>query len=97
MSITDTGTGIPADKLDRIFLPFVTTKTKGTGLGLSVVQKIVENHGGRTEVSSEVGTGTVFKIMLPLSGVPVSMAGEIDQTLERRISGELRSSEKRTD
>ena len=92
MSITDTGSGIPRDKLDRIFLPFVTTKTKGTGLGLSVVQKIVENHGGRIEVSSEVDKGSTFTMLLPLHGGPTPMAVEVDQTLERRISGELRSS-----
>lgn len=93
MSVSDTGTGIPSDKLDRIFLPFVTTKTKGTGLGLSVVQKIVENHGGRIDVTSEVGKGTTFTIILQQHGIPANITGEIDQTLERRISGELRSSE----
>ena len=93
MSVTDTGSGIPKDKLERIFLPFVTTKTKGTGLGLSVVQKIVENHGGRIEVSSEVDKGATFTILLPLHGGSAAMAGEIDQTLERRISGKLRNSE----
>lgn len=90
LSVTDTGTGIPADKLDRIFLPFVTTKTKGTGLGLSVVQKIVENHGGRIDVRSEVGKGTTFTIILQQHGIPATITGEIDQTLERRISGKLR-------
>ena len=94
MSVTDTGIGIPKEKLDRIFLPFVTTKTKGTGLGLSVVQKIVENHGGKIELTSEVDKGSTFKIVLPLHGSAAAMAREIDQTLERRTSGELRSSEK---
>jgi two-component system sensor histidine kinase AtoS len=92
MSITDTGIGIPEEKLDRIFLPFFTTKTKGTGLGLSVVRKIVENHGGRIEVNSEVGTGTTFTITLNQNGVPTTLAGEVDQTMERRVSGELKSS-----
>ena len=94
MSITDTGIGIPEDKLDRIFLPFFTTKTKGTGLGLSVVRKIVENHGGRIEVTSEAGVGTTFTIVLLQSGVPAALAGDVDQTMERRISGELKSSNK---
>lgn len=62
LSVSDTGTGIAPDKLDRIFLPFVTTKTKGTGLGLSVVQKIVENHGGHIEVQSALGEGTTFRV-----------------------------------
>jgi len=90
MSVTDTGSGIAKDNLDRIFQPFVTTKTKGTGLGLSVVQKIVENHGGRIEVTSEVGKGATFTVFLPQSGIPASMTSEVDQTLERRVSGELR-------
>lgn len=93
IAITDNGTGIAPDKLDRIFLPFVTTKTKGTGLGLSVVQKIVENHGGRIEVASEVGRGTTFTILLQQFGVPATLPGEVDQSLERRVSGELRGGE----
>jgi len=65
LSVRDTGQGIAPDKIDRIFVPFFTTKTKGTGLGLSVVQKIVDNHGGRIEVTSEEGVGTTFRIILP--------------------------------
>ncbi|MDO8682061.1 MAG: GAF domain-containing protein [Armatimonadota bacterium] len=64
----DTGVGIAPDKLDRIFIPFFTTKTKGTGLGLSVVRKIVENHGGRVIVRSQPGQGTSFGILLPIDG-----------------------------
>ena len=90
MSVIDTGAGIPADKLDRIFVPFFTTKTKGTGLGLSVVQKIVENHGGTIEVTSEVDKGATFTIILPQDGVPATVAEQIDQTLERRMSSRLR-------
>ena len=90
MSVTDTGIGISADRIDRIFQPFVTTKTKGTGLGLSVVHKIVENHGGKIEVTSEVGKGSTFRVFLPKTGTPTSVASEIDPTLERRSSGKLR-------
>ena len=93
VTVSDTGVGIPDDKIDRIFQPFVTTKTKGTGLGLSVVQKIVENHGGRIEVSSEVGKGTTFRISLPQTGAHAGAAAEVDQALERRMPGELRSGE----
>ncbi|MBI5043352.1 MAG: PAS domain-containing protein [Nitrospirae bacterium] len=63
--IMDTGTGIPKDKLDKIFLPFFTTKPKGTGLGLALVHKIILSHNGRIEVESEEGKGTVFRVYLP--------------------------------
>ncbi|WP_083636976.1 PAS domain-containing protein [Leptolyngbya sp. 'hensonii'] len=67
VTISDTGTGIPAELLDRIFDPFFTTKEpgKGTGLGLSIVLGIVKNQGGFLQVSSEVGQGTQFKVYLP--------------------------------
>jgi two-component system sensor histidine kinase HydH len=90
MTVSDTGIGIAPDKIDRIFQPFVTTKTKGTGLGLSVVHKIVENHGGRVEVESEVGSGSTFRVFLTQSGVQHPAAIEVDHTLERRTSGILR-------
>ena len=65
ITIRDTGAGIPKDKLDKIFLPFFTTKPKGTGLGLALVHKIILSHNGRIEVESEDGKGTTFKVYLP--------------------------------
>lgn len=67
LSVTDTGPGIPPDVLNRVFEPFFTTKApgEGTGLGLSVTYGIAQDHGGRVEVSSTVGVGTVFSIVLP--------------------------------
>jgi two-component system NtrC family sensor kinase len=62
----DTGVGIPADRLAKIFDPFFSTKEMGTGLGLSVVYGIVERHGGSIDIRSEVGTGTVVVIRLPV-------------------------------
>lgn len=85
VEVTDTGVGIPDEKLDRIFVPFFTTKTKGTGLGLSVVQKIVDNHGGRIDVASKADVGTTFRITLPQTGASAIMAVEIDQASERRM------------
>ena len=65
VNIEDTGKGIPAHQLSKIFLPFFTTKTHGTGLGLALVQKIVLAHNGRIEVQSVEGKGTRFAITLP--------------------------------
>ena len=73
LSVTDTGCGIAADAIDKIFEPYFTTKAqgKGTGLGLAVVHGIVKEHKGEVEIHSEVGTGTAVNIYLPLmeSGV----------------------------
>ena len=65
--IADTGPGIAADALARIFEPYFTTKRpgEGTGLGLFVTRTLVENLGGRIEVRSAVGEGTTFSVILP--------------------------------
>ena len=66
-SIADTGAGMPADVMARIFEPFYTTKgERGTGLGLSASHGIIENHGGDINVTSEAGKGTRFEVILPL-------------------------------
>jgi signal transduction histidine kinase len=65
ISVRDTGCGIPAEALDRVFWPFYTTKEKGTGLGLAVAAQIMESHGGALEVESAVGKGSTFRIRLP--------------------------------
>jgi signal transduction histidine kinase len=64
-TITDTGTGISPQLLNRIFDPFFTTKTRGTGLGLSIARRIVEAHNGLIKVDSQPGHGTSFYILLP--------------------------------
>ncbi len=66
--ISDTGTGINPENLNKIFDPFFTTKgTKGTGLGLAVSYGIIENHGGELSVESTQGVGTTFTVLLPLA------------------------------
>jgi len=66
-SVTDNGTGMSKDVLDRIFEPFFTTKPedRGTGLGLPVAREIVQSYGGKLEVDSELGRGTTFSFDLP--------------------------------
>lgn len=68
VDIEDTGSGIAPENLSRIFEPFFTTKPvgKGTGLGLSLSYGIIAQHGGRIEVESTVGTGTRFRVWLPI-------------------------------
>jgi signal transduction histidine kinase len=67
LEVSDTGTGIPEEIIDKIFDPFFTTKPvgKGTGLGLNIVYNIINKHGGKIEVKSEVGKGTTFIVQLP--------------------------------
>jgi PAS domain S-box-containing protein len=73
LNFTDTGVGIPSNKLDKICTPFFTTKTKGTGLGLAIVRKIIETHGGRLLIRSTPGEGSTFSIQLPLHPIASDM------------------------
>ena len=67
--ISDTGCGVPPDKIDKLFHPFFTTKEsgQGTGLGLSIAYGIITSHHGSISVESEVGKGSTFKIRLPIA------------------------------
>jgi two-component system NtrC family sensor kinase len=67
ISVQDIGRGIPPENMDKLFTPFFTTKeeVKGVGLGLAVSYGIIERHGGRIEVQSDVGKGSTFTIVLP--------------------------------
>jgi PAS domain S-box-containing protein len=65
ISVSDTGAGIPADKVDQIFDTFFTTKPQGTGMGLAISRSIVESHGGRLWATSSSGRGSTFRFTLP--------------------------------
>ena len=65
IEIADDGAGIPKDQIKKIFDLYSTTKGNGTGLGLSIVHKIISSHNGRINISSELGRGTQFEIVLP--------------------------------
>jgi signal transduction histidine kinase len=75
--VADTGAGIPPEVLRRIFEPFFTTKaaSKGTGLGLAISHDIVQSMGGRIEVESTVGKGSLFRVILPAAGKPRPASG----------------------
>jgi signal transduction histidine kinase len=72
VTVADTGAGIPAEQLGRIFDPFFSTKAGGTGLGLAFTLQVVEEHGGTIRCQSEEGRGTTFAVRLP---VPAEGAG----------------------
>jgi len=67
VAFTDTGVGLSEKEQENIFEPFFTTKATGTGLGLSVSYGIIERHGGRIKVQSELGKGAIFTVYLPLN------------------------------
>jgi len=69
VSVTDSGTGIPTDKLNEVFDTFYTTKQQGTGLGLSIARAIIETYGGKIWAENRPGGGAVFRFTLPLSKV----------------------------
>jgi two-component system sensor histidine kinase PilS (NtrC family) len=74
LSVRDTGAGIEPADIGRIFDPFFTTKERGLGLGLATVHRIVDGHGGRIEVQSAPGQGTLFTVHLPARPGPESRA-----------------------
>ena len=68
VSFADTGSGISAESLARLFSPFFTTKREGTGLGLAITRRIIHEHNGAITVESQAGVGTTFHVFLPLLG-----------------------------
>ena len=80
ISVKDNGVGIPAEDISKIFEPFYrgrnTKNEKGIGLGLSLVKQVVELHGGKIKVQSELGKGSLFSIHIPMSSEPTGNGGE---------------------
>jgi two-component system sensor histidine kinase HydH len=72
INVRDQGPGIAPHVLEKLFVPFFTTKPTGTGLGLAVSQRVVEEMGGRIEVTSHPGAGSTFTVVLPTAGEPLS-------------------------
>ncbi len=85
LEVEDTGCGIPADLLERIFEPLFTTRESGNGIGLTLVRGNIERAGGRIQVRSRVGLGTCFTVLLPRSWAE---CGEED-TVRGRVGGTL--------
>ncbi len=75
IEVKDNGRGIAPEHLANIFRPFYTTKGDGTGLGLSLARRIVEDHQGRIDVTSTVGKGTTFAVVLPVQRVVLPVSG----------------------
>src|ERR1043165_9740093 len=64
IEITDNGPGIDTDAMNKIFIPFYTTKKKSSGIGLSLSQQIIQSHGGQLKVSRSGNNGTTFSVLL---------------------------------
>ena len=65
LEVSDSGVGIPADGVPKLFTPFYTTKAQGTGLGLAIAKKFTEAYGGAITASSRPGAGATFRVTLP--------------------------------
>jgi PAS domain S-box-containing protein len=82
ITVTDEGSGIAPENLERVFDPYFTTKTGGSGLGLAVTYSVVTKHGGHVEVSSRPGEGAAFSLYLPAAEASSSPASPTEQDRE---------------
>jgi|694.fasta_scaffold73007_3 signal transduction histidine kinase len=91
IKVTDTGIGIAPENIDKLFKPFIqidsalNRKYEGTGLGLALVKQIVELHGGRVELTSELGVGSCFTVDLPINDPDLSILEEVEEHLVRDL------------
>jgi len=69
LTVTDTGRGMSPQQISQIFRPFYTTRAEGTGLGLSLVRRIIDEHNGQINVTSEPGKGSTFEVLLPFAQI----------------------------
>ena len=74
-SISDTGVGLPTEKMEQIFSAFFSTKPQGSGMGLAISRSIVESHGGQLWASANIGRGTIFHFTLADRGAAVIASG----------------------
>ena len=89
LSFSDTGSGIPAEHLAKIFDPYFTTKRSGSGLGLATVYSIVRKHKGAIDVASEVGRGTTFTIRLPAAAGAAPLPAAVAPPTLGRLTGRV--------
>jgi two-component system cell cycle sensor histidine kinase/response regulator CckA len=87
LAVQDSGSGIPAEVLGRIFDPYFTTKEKGSGLGLAISYSIIRAHNGGITVESEPGVGSRFTVYLPASGARVELLGNVYEELPSAHQG----------
>ncbi|MBU0664762.1 MAG: PAS domain S-box protein [Proteobacteria bacterium] len=90
ITISDTGIGIPAALLDKIFDPYFSTKQEGSGLGLAITHSIISKHGGHISVESTPGQGTTFTLLLPASAKGRSVVRGADATMVAIEGGNAR-------
>ena len=85
IEFADTGPGIAPEALEQIFEPYFSTKDTGIGLGLPLTKKLIEDHGGQILVSSEVGVGTVFTVILPREPAVAAQPALLSQTAQNPV------------
>ena len=84
VKFSDNGVGIPKDKLNKVFEPFYTTKEHGSGLGLMIVYKIIKDHAGTVELTSEEAKGTTVSVSLPIHGKETKLLKDSSASREER-------------